>query len=81
LKDLPNSAELAAVHRNFPPWGAMHTLASGHGLRTPVAQAAGDQAVAWMEQHKLQAHLAAGGSIAPQAELDGEGRPLPQRAA
>jgi hypothetical protein len=79
--DIDPEAELAAVHRNFPPWGAMRTLASGHGLRTPVPQAAGDQAVAWMEQHKLQAHLAAGGSIAPQAELDEDGRPLPARAA
>lgn len=56
-------AELAAVHRDYAPWGAMRSLPTGHRTRSPLGTDAGDRAVAWMEQHKLEAHLAAGGTL------------------
>lgn len=58
-------AELAAVHRSFAPWGSMRTLATGHYYRSPIAGESNDHAVAWMERHKLQAHLGCGGTLVP----------------
>jgi hypothetical protein len=56
-------AELAAVHRDYAPWGAMCTLPTGHLARCPVGVKTGDRAVAWMDDYKLGAHLAAGGTL------------------
>lgn len=58
--------ELAKVHATYPRWGKMGTLASGHRYRSPMPTAANDALVEWMETHKLQAHLHAGGTLAPQ---------------
>ena len=58
--------ELAAVHRNFPPWGEMRTLPQGHRYARAVRGRDCEGLVAWMEQRKIDAHLARGGTIAPQ---------------
>jgi hypothetical protein len=58
--------ELAQVHARYPRWGDMGTLASGHRYQAPVADEVNERLVHWMEARKLQAHLQAGGSLAPQ---------------
>lgn len=66
-------AELAAVHRNFAPWGEMRTLAGGHVLRSTAVDTAGEPVVAWMERHKLEAHMQAGGTLVEPRPISGAG--------
>jgi hypothetical protein len=69
--------ELAAVHRSFPPWGEMRTLAQGHLYNETLPDLDGkvlpaldpQRLVAWMETRKVAAHLARGGTIAPQRPI------------
>ena len=70
--------ELAAVHRSHAPWGEMRTLDRGHRYRWPLPERINSRLVAWMETHKVRAHLARGGTIAAQRPLSaGAGSAVP----
>lgn len=58
--------ELAEVHRTFPEWGEMRTLEHGHRYSRELPGLDEEGLVAWMEKRKIEAHLARGGTIAPQ---------------
>ncbi|MDM0032153.1 hypothetical protein QTI33_08390 [Variovorax sp. J22P271] len=73
--------ELAEVVRTHASWGEMQSLKGGHRYRWPLPQALNQHLVAWMEKHKIQQHLARGGTIAPQSPVS-PGTPVtPAQAA
>jgi hypothetical protein len=67
--------ELAAVHASYAPLGEMRTLPSGHVYRCPLPGHVNEALVEWTEKHKLEAHFAAGGTLAPQVPVGTRYRP------
>lgn len=67
--------ELAGVHARFPRLGDMRSLPAGHRYRSPLNDDVNAALLAWTEQHKLEAHLAAGGTLAPQVPVGVRYRP------
>jgi hypothetical protein len=67
--------ELASVHASYAPLGEMRTLPAGHLYRCPLPEHVNEAMVAWIEAHKLEAHFAAGGTLAPNVPVGTRYRP------